>query len=67
MKPRGKKEPKLHVVECAKIRGAGEQFVGFFAITGSRSGSECVWGSDQARPIYTKRFSEDDCTLAPLL
>lgn len=39
-----------------------------FATAGSRSGSEHMQGSHQARPIYTqKNFAEAGCTLTPLL
>lgn len=49
-----KKASKLHMVICAKIRGVRKQFDCAFATEVSRSDSECTWGSDWARPIYTK-------------
>lgn len=53
--PRGKKrELKLHLVICAKIRGVGKQFDCVLATEVSRSDSECTWGSDWTRPVYAK-------------
>jgi len=50
----GKRELKLHLAVCAKVRGVGKQFGCIFATEVSRADSECTQGSDWARPIYTK-------------
>lgn len=50
----GGKEPKLHLVTFAKIRGVRKRFDCVFTTEVSRSNSECTRGSDWARAINAK-------------